>query len=68
MNSIEFGLTCKPYNIKYRDLFGEIPSYDDYVCTQDEYLDALKTALDKKVEINNILKTRPFYRDPGILY
>jgi len=68
MNSIEFGLTCKPYNIRYRDLFGEIPSYDDFACTQEEYLEALQKAIADKIKIDGILKRRAVPQDPDVLY
>ena len=68
MNSIEFGLTCKPYNIKYRDLFGEVPSYSDYACTQEEYLEALQKSVAEKLRIDAFLKRRATPQDPNVLY
>ena len=40
MNSIEFGKMCRPYNIKYREIFGYVPCKEDYVCSQEEYFEA----------------------------
>ncbi len=59
MTSIEFGKICRPYNIKYRELFGHVPCPADYLCSQEEYLNALKTAIETGKEIAEFVEKRP---------
>lgn len=59
MTSIEFGKMCKQYNIEYKNLFGYVPCPADYLCSQDEFILALKEAIDKKSEIMNFIEKRP---------
>lgn len=42
MTSIEFGKICQPFNLEYRAIFGYVPCRGDYICNQEEYLEALK--------------------------
>jgi hypothetical protein len=58
MKSIEFGKKCRPYNIQYRDIFGCVPCREDYICSQDEYFDALKKSITSKTELSKLLKRR----------
>ena len=58
MTSIEFGKKCRPYNIKYREIFGYVPCRDDYICSQEEYFEALLKAIDQKCEIKTIVAQR----------
>ena len=58
MNSIEFGKKCRPYNIKYRNLFGYIPCIDDYKCSQETFFDALLKAIEERCEITEFLEKR----------
>lgn len=55
MNSIEFGKKCRPINIKYREIFGYVPCYKNYKCSQQEYYDALVKAVETKQEITNFI-------------
>jgi hypothetical protein len=69
MNSIEFGKKCRPYNIQYRDLFGYVPCHEEYRCNQEEYFQALVTAIETKKELSEILtKIERDYSDPNIKY
>ncbi len=69
MKSIEFGKKCRPYHIQYRDIFGEIPCYTDYACSQDEYFEALQQAIETKTELSAfLLKHTIECNDPNILY
>lgn len=69
MNSIEFGKKCRPYHIQYRDIFKEVPSYTDYACSQDEYLEALIKAIETKLEISSfIAKHNIKCDDPNVMY
>ena len=58
MNSIEFGKKCRSYNMRYRDIFGYIPCQDDYKCSQDEYFDALRKAIEIKEDISTLISKR----------
>mgnify|MGYP004676358627 CR=1 FL=1 len=58
MNSIEFGKKCRPINIKYREIFGYVPYYKDFECSQKEYYDALVKAVKTKQEITNFLSKK----------
>ena len=58
MKPKEFEKICPPYNIAYRDIFGYIPTQREYVCDQEEYIEALKKAIANKVELDHILKRR----------
>lgn len=55
MNSIEFGKKCRSYNVQYRDIFGYIPCYQNYKCTQEEYFSALIKAIETRTEISAFL-------------
>ena len=55
MTSVEFGKKCKPYNIKYRDIFGYVPCRDDYSCNQDEYFEALTKAVETRCELFTLI-------------
>lgn len=70
MNSIEFGKKCQPLNIEYRKLFDYVPCRDDYVCTQEEYLEALGRAVSEKKELTVFLtkRDRSGYVDPHKRY
>ena len=69
MNSIEFGKKCRPYNIQYRDLFGYVPCCEKYHCSQDEFFQALVTAIETKKELSELLtKIERDYSDTHIKY
>ncbi len=69
MNSIEFGKKCRPYHIQYRDIFGKVPCYTDYACSQEEYFDALLKAIETKVELSELVpKHKIECDDPNIMY
>lgn len=69
MNSIEFGKMCRPYNIKYRDIFGYVPCRDDYKCSQEEYFDALQKAVENQCEISEYVPKKHInYQDPNKKY
>ncbi len=55
MTSVEFGKKCKPYNIKYRDIFGYVPCRDDYSCNQDKYFEALTKAVETRCELFTLI-------------
>ena len=63
MNSIEFGQICRPLNLAYRDLFGTIPVPSEYACTREQFLDALKQAVNEKKTIETFLLKRAQHND-----
>lgn len=69
MNSIEFGKKCRTYHIQYREIFGEIPCYTDYACSQDEYFGALLKAIETKTELSTFVPKHIIEcNDPNIMY
>lgn len=67
MNSIEFGKMCRPYNKKYREIFGGVPCKEDYACSQEEFLDALKKSIDTGKEISTYLRKHNYDNmDPNV--
>ena len=64
MDNHSFNLLIRPLNIEYRDIFGEIPRITDYSCSRDEYVTALKNAIDQKQPLSSMLIPRTTrYRD-----
>ena len=63
MNSMEFGMLCKPLNLAYRDLFGAIPVPSEYACSREEFLDAIKKAVNDRQPIETYLKKRVVHND-----
>ena len=69
MTSIEFGKKCRPYNIKYREIFGYVPCKDDYICNQDEFFEALIKSIETEKELSNFIPKRTMrYLDPEKKY
>lgn len=62
MEHREFVRACQPWNIKYRDLFHDIPDPADYHCTREQFLQALQNAVETETEIDRYL-TRIMTRD-----
>lgn len=58
---------CRSYNIKYREIFGYVPCKEDYVCSQEEYFEALKKAIDTGNEISTFLRKHNYENmDPNV--
>lgn len=55
MEHREFVKACQPWNIKYREMFHYIPDPADYHCTREQFLHALQTAVESKIEIDQYL-------------
>lgn len=55
MDMIEFGKQCRPLNDEYYKKFGVIPSPADYACSREEFLDALKQAIEQNKQIDTII-------------
>ena len=56
MTDIEFNKSLRELNKAYRDLFSAIPCISDYSCTRDEFISALKKAIEEKKEIGTYLR------------
>ena len=63
MDNIEFGKMCRPFLKEYFSMFGESPSPSDYVCTNNEFLENIKKAVDNKVKIGNYLTEKNLIGD-----
>ncbi|MCR5541104.1 MAG: hypothetical protein K6F71_09860 [Ruminococcus sp.] len=55
MSDIEFNLSLRPLNRAYRDIFHEIPCIQNYSCTRDEYVAALKKSIETGKPIDTYL-------------
>lgn len=55
MENQEFNKLVRELNVKYRDIFGSIPCITDYSCTREEYLNAMKNAVEKRIPISLLL-------------
>ena|GEM_PF-763513 len=66
MTAKEFSIKCQPHNLKYRDLFGDIPCRQDYACTQDEYYDALINSINNKKPISEYLRKKTIPKGENI--
>lgn len=58
MDNHSFNLLIRPLNIEYRKIFGEIPRITDYSCSRDEYVAALKNAIQSKQPLSDTLISR----------
>jgi len=58
MTSKEFSMKCRPYSIKYRDVFGNVPCPQDYVGTQIEFFNALVKAVEQQKSISEYLRKK----------
>ena len=55
MTNKEFVAMTKPYNVKYYETFGYTPKITDFSCGRDEYIAALKIAVDEKIRLESII-------------
>ena len=56
MDDKTFHARLRELNKQYFELFGEIPCISDYSCTRDEYIDAMKEAIQKRKKLSDYLK------------
>ena len=56
MTSVEFGKKCRPYIMKYVELFGEAPSPSEYAANREQFLEALQKACEIGNRIDNYLE------------
>lgn len=68
MTSIEFGKQCQPYNLRYRDIFGYVPCRGDYICSQEEYFNALLKAIETKQDISTFISKKTTERKENCRY
>lgn len=59
MTSIEFGKLCRPINLEYKKKFGYIPCIADYICSQEEFYNALRKAVEENEDIGTYIEKRP---------
>ncbi len=55
MDNLTFNKTKRQLNKEYRELFGVIPCMQDFRCSREEYVEALKKAIENKTEIEKLL-------------
>lgn len=58
MDDKTFNQAKKPLNIAYRDVFHEIPCIQDYSCSREEYLSAMKKSIETGQSIESFLKKK----------
>lgn len=59
MDSRAFGKIARPYNIKYKHIFGYIPCPQDYICHgTTEFFAALLQAIETKQDISTFIPKR----------
>ncbi len=69
MNPIEFVLKLRPYNKRYKAIFGYVPCDDDYACSREEYFNALLEAIETKQDISNFIQKKVLdYNNPNKRY
>lgn len=69
MDSIEFGKKCRPYNVQYKKIFGDVPSRGDYKCSQDEYFEALVRAIETRTELSQLIPKKDIdFQNPDKMY
>lgn len=55
MDDLIFNKEKRLLNKAYYDTFGVIPCLQNYDCSREEYIEALKTAIANKTEIDKLL-------------
>ena len=55
MDNKEFNALVRPLNIKYREIFEDIPRITDYSCTREEYLQAMEISISSKIPVSMLL-------------
>ncbi len=57
MEDMIFNKEKRMLNKLYCEIFGVVPCMQDFDCSREEYIDALKTAIDSKITIEKLLTT-----------
>lgn len=55
MDNQTFNKEKRQLNKSYFDVFGEVPCMQSFVCSREEYLEALKEAIRSKTKVENLL-------------
>lgn len=55
MDDLTFNKNVKQLNKKYFQTFGEIPCMQNFDCSREEYILALKQSINENIKIDNIL-------------
>lgn len=55
MNEIEFNKSIRNLNKLYRALFGSIPCIQNFSCSRESYINALRKSVEDKVRIETLL-------------
>ena len=55
MDIKEFNSIIRPKNVKYRDMFGYIPTINEYSCTREQFIKAMDDAIQENREIQNYI-------------
>lgn len=58
MTPVDFEVLCRPLNLKYRALFGTMPSPTDYHGGRDIFLAALRRAVEEEMPLDAYLQRR----------
>lgn len=67
MNEIEFNKSIRELNKQYRTLFGSIPCIQNFSCTRENYIAALRKAVEDKVKIETLLNKAMAPSDKNVL-
>ena len=55
MDNQTFNKEKRQLNKAYFDVFGEVPCMQHFVCSREEYLEALKKAISSKTKVEQLL-------------
>ncbi|MCD7885944.1 MAG: hypothetical protein LUI87_19980 [Lachnospiraceae bacterium] len=67
MKNAEFNTECIKWNKPYKEKFGVIPSIRDYACSREEYLEAMKKAVETGQPLETFLKKKIAPQNPDAL-
>lgn len=67
MKTTEFNALCRKLNGLYYDIFACIPCITDYVCTREEFLNAMEEAIEKKEPLEHFLEKKGKPLNPNTL-
>lgn len=56
MDDVTFNKNLRPLNKAYYEIFGVVPCMQGFDCTREEYVNALKEAIDTNKKIEQLLR------------
>lgn len=68
MDELTFNKELRPLNKDYYELFGVVPCMQGFDCTREEYVNALKEALETNKKIELLLRTVGTPADENAVY